>query len=251
MQPQFPKMIFYISKKQVNFHQQMWNQLCQSKICEQLDLKKFQNKIFSNISQVKPEVNCQEPFLPSFFKAVELKHRKRDRQQGLKISYENQLLRDKMMNIDSRKYSAFSDQLDSFRASHATSKIQNRIRQANQINHENLGIQKRLVSTTSMYSVKQFELDNMKRKYLANNISHNARRVGQQPDQSISQLNKSTKSRLSKFSLNSPQEVNYDYGILENSLAQRRFKTKGGKFLLSSSSSFTMKHQKSFCRQNS
>jgi len=43
-----------------------------------------------------------------------------------------------MMGIDSRKTSALSEQLEQFRTSYASSKIQLRLREANKINSENL-----------------------------------------------------------------------------------------------------------------
>ncbi|EGR30528.1 hypothetical protein IMG5_129810 [Ichthyophthirius multifiliis] len=153
-------------------------------------------------------------------KSPDLKNIKKNRQIGFKVSYENQLLKEKMLNIDQRQLNnKASESVKQFCIRHANSKIYTRLSNLKNINKENKIIMKRLYNTPSVYSVFQFEQDNLKRLNYSQNISQNARRKN--PLDNPTPLYYLTKIQKKQNKENSEQnvQIKYDYQTLDNSIA--------------------------------
>ena len=160
----------------------MWNQIACNTHYDDYLKDREAKRLYRSLRGIKSIVDASCPRkVPHLKKRSKKAQLKDDRQE--EINYSNQILMEKMFNIDSRILQARSA---SRRNSQRSLNKNNRSRQNFRINEENQKLLERLQRANPVLSIQKWEQDERQWQSLRNNIKKKGKRYGRCDSSSIS-----------------------------------------------------------------
>lgn len=149
----------------------MWNKIACNLNYEDFLKNKESKRYYKSLNEIKPIVNTSRPKPVSHLKKKSKRTRLLDDRQK-EIDHTNQVLMDKMVNIDNR-HKGFSFKKHSGKSLNKETRSKTNMR----INEENLKLLERLQSAQPVLSQQKWEIDERHWMNLRENIRKNQRRM--------------------------------------------------------------------------